>query len=103
MFDIQVIDDPGVAAIAMEPVRSRLLSELSQPASAAALSGRLGITRQKVNYHLRELESCGLVQIAEKRAWGGLTERLMIATAASYIVSPSAMGQVAVDPGRNQD
>jgi DNA-binding transcriptional ArsR family regulator len=103
MLEVQVIEDPTAAATALDPVRSRLLSELSEPASAATLATRLGITRQKVNYHLRTLESHQLVQVAEKRQWGGLTERLMVATAASYIVSPNALGPVATHPGRSVD
>lgn len=96
MLDVEVIDDPAAATVALEPVRSRLLSELAEPASAATLAARLGIARQKINYHLRSLEAHHLVRVAEKRQWGGLTERVMIATAASYIVSPSAMGPAAV-------
>jgi hypothetical protein len=43
------------------------------------------------------------VRLAQERKWGGLTERLLVATAASYIVSPSALGPVAVDPNREND
>jgi DNA-binding transcriptional ArsR family regulator len=103
MLDIQVIDDPAAATVALEPMRSRLLSELAAPASAATLGARVGLARQKVNYHLRALEEHGLVRLAEERRWGGLTERLLVATAASYVVSPSAMGPVAVDPKREVD
>jgi len=103
MLDVEVISDPAAAAIALEPVRSRLLSELAEPASAAALASRLGMPRQKINYHLRTLEEHRLVEVAEKRKWGGLTERLLVATASSYVVSPSAMGPVATDPGRTAD
>ena len=103
MLDVQVIHDPAAATVALEPVRSRLLAELSEPASAAALAGRMGMARQKINYHLRALESHKLVQVAEKRKWGGLTERLLVATAASYVVSPGAMGPVATDPARAAD
>ncbi|HEV7992909.1 MAG TPA: helix-turn-helix domain-containing protein [Gemmatimonadaceae bacterium] len=103
MIDIQVIDDPAAATVALEPVRSRLLSELASPASAATLAARVGLARQKVNYHLRALEAHGMVRLAEERKWGGLTERLLVATAASYVVSPSAMGPVAVDPDREVD
>ena len=103
MLDIQVIDDPAAATVALEPIRSRLLSELSAPASAATLAARVGITRQKVNYHLNSLEAHGFVRLAEERKWGGITERLLVASAASYVVSPSAMGQVAVDPNREVD
>lgn len=103
MIDIQVIDDPAAATVALEPIRSRLLSELAAPASAATLATRVGVGRQKVNYHLRALEAHGLVELAEERKWGGLTERLLVASAASYVVSPSALGAVAVDPARELD
>lgn len=103
MLDIQVIDDPEAATVALEPMRSRLLSELAAPASAATLATRVGVARQKVNYHLRSLEAHGLVRLAEERMWGGLTERLLVASAASYVVSPSALGPVAADPDREVD
>ena len=103
MHAVEVIDDPAAAVVALEPIRSRLLSELAEPASAATLATRLGIARQKINYHLRALEVHRLVRVAEKRQWGGLTERLMVATASSYMVSPSAMGPVAADPGSRAD
>jgi hypothetical protein len=61
------------------------------------------LARQKVNYHLKTLEAHGLVRLAEERRWGGLTERLLVATAASYVVSPSALGPVAIDPNREVD
>lgn len=103
MLDVGVIDDPAAATVALDPVRCRLLSELAEPASAAALAARMGIPRQKVNYHLRTLETHGLLKVASKRRWGGLTERLLVATASSYVVSPSALGPVATDPDRNID
>ncbi len=103
MLNIQVIEDPAAATVALEPMRSRLLSELTVPASAATLAARVGMARQKVTYHLNALEAHGLVKLAQERKWGGLTERLLVATAASYVVSPSAMGPVGVDPGRESD
>jgi DNA-binding transcriptional ArsR family regulator len=103
MFDVQVIEDPEAATVALEPTRSRLLSELGQPASAATLAARVGLTRQKVNYHLNALEAHGLVTQTHERKWGGLTERLLVASAASYVVSPSALGEVAADPNKRID
>jgi DNA-binding transcriptional ArsR family regulator len=103
VLDIQVIEDTAAARVALEPMRGRLLSELAAPASAATLAARVGLARQKVNYHLNALEAHGLVRLAEERRWGGLTERLLVATAASYVVSPSALGPVAIDPDREVD
>jgi DNA-binding transcriptional ArsR family regulator len=61
------------------------------------------LTRQKVNYHLRALEEHGLVVPVEERQWGGLTERLMVASAESYVVSPAALGPLTCDPARSRD
>jgi DNA-binding transcriptional ArsR family regulator len=103
MVTLEVIEDPSAAMAALDPIRSRLLSELGEPASAATLAGRLEMPRQKIHYHLCALEAHGLVEVAEKRKWGGLTERLLVATAGSYMVSPAAMGAAAADPGRTRD
>lgn len=103
MDALEVIDDPQTAIAALEPLRSRLLAELAEPASAATLAARLGMPRQKVNYHVRALEARHLVREAETRLWGGLKERLLVASAASYIVSPGALGRAASDPGRTPD
>jgi DNA-binding transcriptional ArsR family regulator len=103
MLDVEVIDNPAAAAVAVEPVKSQLLAALAAPASAATLASRLGIPRQKVNYHLRSLEDHGLVRVSEERRWGGITERLMVASASSYLVSPAALGPVAADPARGWD
>jgi DNA-binding transcriptional ArsR family regulator len=103
VLDVEVIEDPAAAVVALDPVRSRLLAELAEPGSAAALAERVGLARQKVNYHLRTLEAHGLVRVVEERRWGGLTERVLAATAASYVVSPGALGEVATDPGRTAD
>src|SRR6185503_443040 len=99
MLACEVIEDPAAATVALDPVRSRLLAELAEPASAAELALRVGLPRQKVNYHLRALEAHGLVREVETRKWGGLTERRLAATAGSYVVSPAALGPAATTPG----
>jgi hypothetical protein len=103
MLDVDVIEDPAAAIVALDPVRSRLLAELSAPASAAGLATRLGVARQKLNYHLRALEAHSLVQVADTRVWGGIEERMLVASASSYVVSPAALGAAASDPQRGRD
>jgi DNA-binding transcriptional ArsR family regulator len=103
MVDVAVIESPDTAATALDPIKTRLLSELAVPASAASLAERVGLTRQKVNYHLRALEEHRLIEPAQERKWGGLTERLMVATASSYVVSPRALGSIGADPERTND
>ena len=101
--DVEVIEDPAAAVVALDPVRSRLLAELREPASAGALAARVGIARQKVNYHLRALEAHGLLELAEVRKHGGINERVLRATAASYVISPAALAQTGADPEQSAD
>jgi DNA-binding transcriptional ArsR family regulator len=103
MLDVEVIEDPEAAAIALDPVRARLLAELVEPGSAATVAARVGIPRQKVNYHLRALEAHGLVEVAEIRKRGGINERVLRATAATYVVSPAALAAEAADPEQASD
>jgi DNA-binding transcriptional ArsR family regulator len=103
MLDLEVIDDPAAATVALEPVRSRLLAELAEPGSAAILAARLGIARQKATYHLKTLEAHHLIKETGQRKWGGLTERMYVASATSYLVAPNALGAVAADPHKNVD
>src|SRR5262245_14784476 len=103
MVSLDVIDDPRPAAAALDPIRNRLLAELREPASAADLAVRLAIPRQKINSPLRVLESLELVSVAKTRKWGGLTERLVVAKAASFVISPKALGPLAADPALEAD
>ena len=101
--DVEVIEDPSAAAMALDPMRARLLAELVEPSSAGALAPRVGIARQKIHYHLKALEAHGLLEMVEERRRGGITERVLRATAAQYVVSPAALGETAADPERTTD
>jgi DNA-binding transcriptional ArsR family regulator len=104
MHDVAVIEDPAAAEASLDPIRARLLAELAEPGSASTLATRVvGLTRQKANYHLRSLERHGLVELVEERRKGNCTERVLQATAASYVISPTALSAVAPDPSREPD
>ncbi len=103
MIDVSVIDDPEAAEVSLDPIRTRLLAELAEPASATAVAARVGLPRQKVNYHLRTLEQHGLIELVEERRKGNMTERVLRATALSYVISPAALAAVEPDPSRAPD
>jgi DNA-binding transcriptional ArsR family regulator len=103
MFEVAVIEDPAAAEASLDPVRARLLAELAVPGSATMLAAKVGLARQKVNYHLKALERHGLVELVEERRKGNVTERVMRATAASYVISPIALAAVQPDPSRSPD
>lgn len=100
MLDLEVIDEPLTAIAALDPVRAAILTALAEPGSATTVAATLGLPRQRVNYHLHTLEEHGLVRMVETRPRRGLTERVMIATARGYVVSPAALGANAADPAR---
>lgn len=95
---LEVIRDREPAVALLDPVRQTLLAQLSQPDSAAGLARRLRLPRQRINYHLRELERAGLVELVEERRKGNCVERVMRATARSFVISPEALGLLGPDP-----
>jgi DNA-binding transcriptional ArsR family regulator len=103
MFEVAVIEDPAAAEVSLDPVRVRLLAALVEPGTATSLAPAIGLTRQKVNYHLKALERHGLVTLVEERRKGNCVERVMRATAAAYVISPTALAAVAPDPDRSPD
>ncbi len=103
MIDVAVIEDPAAAEAALDPARARMLAQMSQPRSATMLAAAVGLPRQKVNYHLRTLERHGLVELVAERRKGNVTERLLQATAESFVISPAALAAVAPDPARAPD
>jgi DNA-binding transcriptional ArsR family regulator len=84
-------------------MRARILAELGQPRSATMLGVTFGLPRQKINYHLKALERHGLVELVEERRKGNVNERMLRATAASYVISPLALAAVEPDPARAPD
>lgn len=101
---VHVIEDPARAAAALHPLRLRILSELAEPDSAAGLARRIsGVSRQQLNYHVRQLEADGLLEVVEERRVRNCTERVLRTVARSYVISPAALGPLTADPDRVTD
>ncbi len=89
---LDVVRSPQRAATMLHPARLMLLGELREPQSASSLARKLDLPRQRLNYHLRALEKAGFVELVEERRKGNCTERVVRATARSYLISPEALG-----------
>jgi len=100
---VQVIQSPLAAERLLKSDRLRILAHLSEPHSAAGLAKRMKIPRQKINYHLRELEKEGFVELVETRQKGNCLERMLKASARSYVISPAALGALGGDPSAVRD
>jgi DNA-binding transcriptional ArsR family regulator len=94
---LQIVQDPEKAAVLLQPGRLDLLVRLAEPDSAAGLARQLGIPRQKVNYHLRELEREGFVELFEERRKGNCIERVVRATAREFLIASPVGKTVTAD------
>jgi DNA-binding transcriptional ArsR family regulator len=88
---MKLLEEPEKVRAALSPLRRELLRLLREPSSATQLAATLGLPRQRVNYHLRELERAGLVELVEERQRRGFVERILRATSAAFVVDPSVM------------
>lgn len=91
-----------VSAI-LPPLRRRILQSFTGPESAAGLARRLEMPRQRINYHLREMEKAGLLEMTGERQARGCTERLLRPTARAYLVNPEVLGDLASEPDNTSD
>ncbi|MEI8407754.1 MULTISPECIES: ArsR/SmtB family transcription factor [unclassified Kribbella] len=85
------VEEPEKVRMALSPIRRQLLDLLREPSSATQLAAALELPRQRVNYHLRELEKAGLIELVEERQRRGFTERILRASA-TLVVDPAVMG-----------
>jgi DNA-binding transcriptional ArsR family regulator len=96
---LQVVADPARAARALSPIRRQALAALAEaPDSATGLAKRLGTTRQLLNYHLRELEKAGFLELVEERRKGNCVERVLRAKARHWLIDPGALAGLADEP-----
>ncbi len=100
---LNVIADSRRAAALLHPTRARVLEELKAPGTAAGAARALDLPRQRVGYHVRELERMGLLEAVGERRRGNFVEKLLQATAKVYVIAPQALGGLGVDARIAQD
>jgi len=100
---IDVISAPERVSAVLSPIRRRLLKNLAEPDSASGLARRLGLPRQKINYHLRQLERAGFVELHEEIQRRGCVERMVRVTARTYTISHDFLEGLAVNPDSIRD
>ena len=101
---VEVVRGAREAVVMLKPPRPEILARLRQPDSASGLARRMGLPRQRLNHHLRELEKAGLVELVEERRKGNCLERVLRSVARYYVISPEALGAVGADePERIRD
>lgn len=100
---IEVVDAAGAASALIDPARIRILSALRDPDSAAGIARTLGLPRQRVGHHVRALEAAGLLTCVGERRKRNCVERLLRATARSYVLAPQLLGRLGMSSEKVQD
>ena len=101
--EIEIVADAERAATILDPLRLDILSQARNPISAAEVGRRLHSSRQKINYHFRELEKAGFLRQVDERRVGNLMERRYVATAHAYLIAPEALGPLSAEAGNVRD
>jgi DNA-binding transcriptional ArsR family regulator len=102
MPTVRVVDDPRHAALLAAPVRRRILGALAEPGSATSVAHALGLTRQLVAYHVRQLEEHGFVELVREEQRRGCVERIVRRKAEYLVASPSVLAP-GIDPAKLKD
>ena len=101
---VAVLGDIEAARALEDPDRRRLVEALrAEPDSASGLARRLGDSRQRLNHHLRTLESAGIVELQEERRKGNCIERVMRPVARCFLLDPGAVEGAPTDPSEAGD
>jgi DNA-binding transcriptional ArsR family regulator len=94
MRDVFYVDRLEQAEALLKPRRVEVLRLLAEPRTCTQIGRELGDSPQKVYYHVKRLQSAGLVELVDERRVRGITEGIYQAVAHSYWVSPQLVGRI---------
>jgi DNA-binding IclR family transcriptional regulator len=90
-----VSDGTRAAVLIQHSVRRTIVALARTPISATEIAGKLGLPRQRVNYHVRKLARARFLEPAERRLRRNMLEQRYVATAQSYVFAPELLGALA--------
>src|SRR3954468_8027230 len=100
MLDTLYIDDVAQADALLKPKRVQIMRELAEPRTCTEIGGTLGETPQAIYYHVKRLQSAGLVSLVDERRVRGIVEGIYQAVARTYWVSPEVAGRLGPERAR---
>ncbi|HLN57403.1 MAG TPA: helix-turn-helix domain-containing protein [Thermoanaerobaculia bacterium] len=101
--EIQCITERAHAAEVLQPLRLEILRLTRDPTSASEMSQKLGLSRQRVNYHVRVLARSGFLKRAGRRRRRNMVEQRYVASARAFLLSPELLGAVGADWRKVED
>ena len=101
--EIRCITERAHAAEVLQPLRLEILRLTRDPTSASEMSQKLGLSRQRVNYHVRVLARSGFLKRAGRRRRRNMVEQRYVASARAFLLSPELLGAVGADWRKVED
>jgi DNA-binding transcriptional ArsR family regulator len=95
---LELVSENRRAGILLHPLRLRILNEARRAASATEIASVLKLSRQKVNYHVRELARARFLKRAGRHRKRNMIEQRYIATARAYVLAPEILGPLTPNP-----
>jgi DNA-binding transcriptional ArsR family regulator len=100
---VRWVDDAKAVGALADPLRRQILQRLTTPGSAASIARELGLPRQRVGYHMHELEKHGFVETLREERKRGCIERVMRRTSDSIVLAPDSMSEEKLHPRTVKD
>jgi len=100
---VEVLEAAETAAAVLDPARLRILTALRDPDSSAGVARSLGLPRQRVGHHVRALEAAGLLTCVGERKKRNCVERLLQASARTYVLAPRLLGALGLTADEVRD
>jgi DNA-binding transcriptional ArsR family regulator len=92
--DLLFIDRLEQAEVLFKPQRVEVLRQLAEPRSCTQVGVALGLTPQRVYYHVNRLVDADLARQVSERRVRGIHEGIYQAAAQSYWLSPKLVGTI---------
>ncbi len=94
MLDVLYIDRIEQADALLKPKRVEVLRRLAEPSTCTHIGEQLGESPQSIYYHVKRLQSAGLVTLVDERRIRGIAEGIYQSVARSFWVSPALVGRL---------
>ena len=97
--ELMVVSDRQTMALLADSLKSEILREMDRPQTTAELSQAMGMPRQKLGYHVRQLEEAGLLANVGESRRGNCVARKLQAVARHFVINRTDT-DAAVTPDR---
>ncbi|HUN07573.1 MAG TPA: helix-turn-helix domain-containing protein [Aggregatilineales bacterium] len=94
MQDVCYIEDLDRAMTLLKPQRLEILRRMDTPRTCPELADYFDESAQKIYYHVKALETARLVEKVEEKRVRGAVEGYYQASARSYWLAPTLVGQI---------